>query len=87
MKFLRKTLPALCLAGLLAAAGAATAADDRSLDDSAKKVGNNFGELLKGMGQELKKAGGSLSGSAKKEDQKEKPRPENEPAKDEDNSR
>jgi hypothetical protein len=26
-------------------------ADDTSLDDSAKKAGNNFGELLKGMGQ------------------------------------
>lgn len=46
-------------------------AEDTSLDDSAKKAGNNFGKLLKGMGQELKKAGGSLSGSAKKNDQKE----------------
>ena len=87
MKPFRETLPVLCIAGLLAAAGVATAADDRSLDDGAKKVGNNFGEMLKGMGQELKKAGGSLSGSAKKEDKKEKPRPENEPAKDKDNSR
>lgn len=87
MKPLRETLRALCITGLLVAAGAATAADDRSLDDSAKKVGNNFGELLKGMGQELKKAGGSLSDPAKKEDKKEKPRPDDEPAKDKDNSR
>ncbi len=54
MKPFRETLRALCIAGLLVAAGMATAAEDRSLDDSAKKVGNNFGELLKGMGQELK---------------------------------
>ena len=78
---------AVCVAGFIALAGAATAADDRGPDDSAKKVGNNFGELLKGMGQELKKAGGSLSGSTKKEDKKEKQPPENEPAKDKDNSR
>lgn len=74
------------IAGLLVAAGLAAgpavAADDTSLDDSAKKVGNNFGEMLKGMGQELKKAGGSLAGSGKKDDKKDKQRPENEPDKD-----
>lgn len=62
-------------------------ADDTSLDDSAKKVGNNFGELLKGMGQELKKAGVSLSESGKKDDKKEKQRPEDEPDKDKDNAK
>ncbi len=62
-------------------------ADDTSLDDSAKKVGNNFGELLKGMGQEVKKAGGSFSESGKKDDKKGKKRPENEPDKHEKNPR
>lgn len=66
------------------AAAPALAADDTSLDDSAKKVGNNFGELLKGMGQELKKAGGTLAGSATKDDKKDKPRPENEADRDSD---
>jgi hypothetical protein len=75
------------IAGFLAAAGPALAADDTSLDDSAKKVGNNFGEMLKGMGQELKKAGGSLSESGKKDDKKEKKRPEDEPDKDKDNAK
>jgi hypothetical protein len=62
-------------------------ADDTSLDDSAKKVGNNFGELLKGMGQEVKKAGGSLSKPAKKDEKKEKKSPENEPDKNKENPR
>ncbi len=62
-------------------------ADDTSLDDSAKKVGNNFGELLKGMGQEVKKAGGSLSESGKKDNKKEKKHPENEPDKNKENPR
>jgi hypothetical protein len=62
-------------------------ADDTSLDDSAKKVGNNFGELLKGMGQEVKKAGGSLSESGKKDDKKGKKRPEKEPDKNKENPR
>jgi hypothetical protein len=53
-------------------------ADDTSLDDNAKKVGNNFGELLKGMGQEVKKVGGSLSKSEKKDAKKEKKNPEDE---------
>lgn len=74
------------IAGLLVVAGLAAgpvlAAGDTSLDDSAKKVGNNFGEMLKGMGQELKKAGGSLAGSGKKDDKKDKQHPENEPDKD-----
>lgn len=69
------------------AAGPALAADDTSLDDSAKKVGNNFGEMLKGMGQELKKAGGSLAGSGKKDEKKEKQSSKNESDKDKDNAR
>ena len=32
---------------------------DTQLDESAKAVSNNFGELLEGMGQELKKVIGS----------------------------
>jgi hypothetical protein len=75
----------LAIAGF--AAGPAVAADDTSLDDSARKVGNNFGEMLKGMGQELKKAGGSLSASGKKDDKKEKQSPENAPDKDKDDAR
>jgi len=51
---------------LLVFAAAAYAADDK-LDKSAKKTGDNFGNLLKGMGQEVKKAGG---GDAKKSDKK-----------------
>jgi hypothetical protein len=39
-----------CLAVAGLAAGPALAAGDTRLDDSAKKVGNNFGEMLKGMG-------------------------------------
>jgi len=62
-------------------------ADDASLDDSAKKVGNNFGELLKGMGQEVKKVGGSLSESGKKDNKKEKKHPEKEPDKNKENPR
>ena len=51
-------------------------ADSDSVNDSAKQVGNNFGELLKGMGQELKKAGGSLSESGKKDNNKETKHPD-----------
>ena len=86
-----RRLRAWWIAGFLAAAGLAAgpalAADDTRLDDSARKVGNNFGEILKGMGQELKKAGGSLSESGKKDGTKEKKRPEDEPDKDKDNAK
>ncbi len=62
------------LAGFLAVMGSlglgSALADSDSVNDSAKKVGNNFGELLKGMGQEVKKAGGSLSESGKKDNKK-----------------
>ena len=53
-------------AALLVFAAAVYAADDK-LDKSAKKTGDNFGNLLKGMGQEVKKASG---GNAKKSDKK-----------------
>lgn len=71
----RAACAALLFAGVLAA-GPAQAEGDTSLDDSAKKVGNNFGEMLKGMGQELKKAGGSLTDPGKKNHKKDKQRPE-----------
>ena len=60
-------------------------ADDTSLDDNAKKVGNNFGELLKGMGQEVKKVGKSDNAAEKKT--KRKKSPENEPDKNKENPR
>lgn len=59
-------------------------ADSSSVNDSAKEVGNNFGELLKGMGQEAKKGLGSLSSSEKKDKQAENKK---KPAKDSDNSK
>ena len=62
-------------------------ADDTSLDDSAKKVGNNFGELLKGMGQEVKKVTNSDNAAEKKDKKKEKKSPENEPDKSKENPR
>ena len=56
-------------------------ADSDSVNDGAKKVGKGFGELLKGMGQEVKKAGGSLGTAGKNDNKKEKKRPDNEPGK------
>ncbi len=75
-----RCLRTLWIAGLFVAVcsfGPALA-DDTKLDDSAKKVGNNFGELLKGMGQEVKKVTNSDGTAAKKDKKKEKKRPENE---------
>ena len=69
-----RCLRTLWMAGILVAVcslGPAQA-DDTSLDDSAKKVGNNFGELLKGMGQEVKKVTDSDNAAAKKDEKKEK---------------
>jgi hypothetical protein len=61
----------IVIAGLLAfATGAACAADD-SLDKAAKKTANGFGELLKGMGQEIKKTG--IAGEPKKKDDEKAP--------------
>ena len=54
-------------AALIAAlSGAAYAADD-SLDKAAKKTSDGMGNLLKGMGQEVKKTG---IGNQKKDDKK-----------------
>jgi hypothetical protein len=47
----------LIIASLLAFATITYAADDK-VDKSAKKTGDGFGNLLKGMGQEVKKVGG-----------------------------
>jgi hypothetical protein len=49
---------------IAALCGAAYAAGDKA-DSTAKKTSDGFGNLLKGMGQEVKKAGG---GDAKKSD-------------------
>jgi hypothetical protein len=45
---------------------------DTNLDENAAKVGNNFGELLKGMGQELKKVIGSEGTSESTASEKDK---------------
>lgn len=72
----------LCIASFLAGAGSlclnAALADSDSLDESAKKVGNNFGEMLKGMGQEIKKVGKSDEPEAKTKKNTGKKRSENE---------
>jgi len=44
------------LVAALSGAGIAYAADD-SIDKAAKKTSDGFGNLLKGMGQEIKKSG------------------------------
>ncbi len=64
-------------------------ADSSSVNDSAKEVGNNFGELLKGMGQEAKKGLGSLSSSEKKdkkEESEKKPNKSSDKSKEETNT-
>ena len=56
------------IAALIAAlSGTAYAADD-NLDQAAKKTGDGFGNLLKGMGLELKKAG--IGDEGKKDEKK-----------------
>jgi hypothetical protein len=74
-----RRLRALGLAGLLLVVlggGTGTALaetkGDTKLDDTAKEVGNNFGELLEGMGQELKKVIGSDNEADSKKVEKEK---------------
>lgn len=59
----------IVIAALLAftITGIGYAADD-SLDKAAKKTSDGFGNLLKGMGQEVKKTG--IGGDAKKDDKK-----------------
>jgi hypothetical protein len=55
----------LIIASLLAFATITYAADDK-VDKSAKKTGDGFGNLLKGMGQETKKASGGNDKKASK---------------------
>lgn len=62
-------IPAL-LALMLAMAGAPALAAEDAVKESFKKTEKGFGNLLRGMGQELKKAGGTLSGSGKKDARK-----------------
>ncbi len=56
-------LVAVC--GLGSAPALAEKNGDTKLDDSAKEVGNNFGQLLKGMGQEVGKVIGTEGKSDK----------------------
>jgi hypothetical protein len=49
---------------------APAAAQSDGVKESFKKTEKGFGNLLRGMGQELKKAGGTLTGGAKKGDKK-----------------
>ena len=55
---------------LLLAAGPAAAQSD-SVKESFKKTEKGAGELFRGMGQELKKFGGTLIGGTKKDAKKE----------------
>jgi hypothetical protein len=82
-----RRLRTLWMAGILVAmcSFGTTQADDTSLDDSAKKVGNNFGELLKGMGQEVKKITDPDKTAEKKENKKETTHTESEPDKKQEN--
>jgi len=56
------------IAALIAALGGIAYAADDSLDKAAKKTGDGFGNLLKGMGQEVKKTG--IGNDEKKKDEK-----------------
>ena len=72
-----RRLRAFGIAGLLVAvcgfgssAALAEKNGDTKLDDSAKEVGNNFGQLLKGMGQEVGKVIGTEGKAADKDKKK-----------------
>jgi hypothetical protein len=56
------------IAALIAALGGTAYAADDSLDKAAKKTSDGFGNLLKGMGQEVKKTG--IGNEGKKDDKK-----------------
>ena len=62
------------IAALIAGLGGAAYAADDSLDKAAKKTGEGFGNLLKGMGQEIKKTGIGDEGK-KPEDKKDENKP------------
>ena len=78
-------LVAVCSLGL----GTALAGKDgdTKLDDSAKEVGNNFGQLLKGMGQEVKKVIGSEDKSAEKDKKKDTKNADDKSGKDKDDNK
>jgi len=62
---------ACCLvAGCGIGAAQAETDHDTSLDESAREVGNNFGELLKGMGQELEKVFDSVDKTVSSDSEK-----------------
>jgi gas vesicle protein len=88
-----RCLRALWIAALLTAAcgfGAGTALAEKDSDavqNSADKTERGFGELLKGMGQEVKKVIGSDDKAAKKDKKDEKKHPENEPDKGKDDTK
>jgi len=56
------------IAALIAALSGVAYAGDDSLDKAAKKTSDGFGNLLKGMGQEVKKTG--IGDETKKEEPK-----------------
>lgn len=60
---------------------------DTKLNDSAKEVGNNFGKLLKGMGQEVGKIIGTDDKAAKKDESKEKKHADGKSTKDKEGSK
>lgn len=62
---------AATLAIVLLLAIAPAAAQKDGVKESLKKTEKGAGELLRGMGQELKKLGGSLTGGTKKDAKKE----------------
>lgn len=61
---------------MLALAGAPALAAEDALKEGFKKTEKGLGNLLRGMGQELKKAGGTLTGSGKKDAKKGKEKEE-----------
>ena len=64
--------PIAAMLGIVLLLGIApAAAESDGVKDSFKKTEKNAGELLRGMGQELQKFGGSLTGAAKKNAKKE----------------
>jgi hypothetical protein len=58
------------IAALIAALGGVAYAADDSLDKAAKKTSDGFGNLLKGMGQEIKKSGVLDESKDEKKDEK-----------------
>ena len=61
--------------------------DSDSVQKSVDKTGQGFGELLKGMGQEVKKVIGSDDKAAEKDKKEAKKHPENEPDRSKENAK